>query len=760
MRIGKLLVLLAVAVSFGSSCVQPNPNPKTTSQQPKVRTTARLIGFSSPDELRSYLATQAEAQINTSQTGGGVAYDLFAPVAATSISAPSAPQSLTGGAETASDSNTSAGASSSDPFSTTNVQEEGVDESDIVKNDGQTIYSLDGDKVHITQATPPDGVNEIATIQLPYTGSSLYLKGTTLVVLTTQYGYYYPGGPLGISGAALPEKTAAAASASSSGGSGSAGSTAPSAPISSDIAIAQPISNQQQTIVILYDVSDPANPALKATAKFDGTLDDSRLINSKLHLVLQTTPILPTNPTPKLIEAQDLSTWIPNFEIDGPDGTALSSGDVVTFDHVFRPDDPDGYSIVTVVTMDVDDPTAPFASTAITADAGTVYASKDALYITDTNYSYALSTSRVDTAIHKLAFTDAGTDYRASGIVPGRLLNQYSLGEFNGNLRIASHIDPAYVIAFEAIAPTPVTADATSGSGNASSGTVTSTGTAAPAIVTTAPQGGNAVYVLSENAADISLDIVGKVENIAPGEEIYAARFVGDRGFLVTFHRIDPLFALDLSDPTNPFVAGELKVPGYSDHIQLLDENHLLTIGKNTQDAGAFAWVQGVQLSLFDVTDLANPTLLSKEQVGGRGSSSEANYNPKAFNYFAAKNALAFPVDVYGAANNGPVIFPHQFTGLYVYRVTVADGFQFLGRIDTDAGFDKSGCFYGYYGYTRGVFIGNDVYSVTQQGVKAADLANVGTLVGQTTFANATALYPDCYLTNPTIVLPEGDGLQ
>ena len=426
---------------------------------------------------------------------------------------------------------------------------------------------------------------------------------------------------------------------------------------------------------------------------------------------------------------------------------------------MFRPIDPDGYGIVTVVTLDVDHPEAPFTSTSITADAGTIYASKDALYITDTNYDFTSYTSRIDTAVHKLVFTDTGTQYAASGIVPGRPLNQYSLGEFNGFLRIATHIDPTYefLIAPQPAAPPsngPTPDDTVSSSGG--------TGSASSTAVAVSQTSGdvNGVYVLGENVGKASLDIVGRVENIAQGEQIYAARFVGDRGFLVTFRRVDPLFALDLSDPENPFVAGKLKVPGYSDHIQLLDENHLLTIGKDAQDTGSFAWVEGVQISIFDVTDLANPALLHKETIGGRGTSSEANYNPKAFNYFAARNALAFPIDVYAGQTKGPEIGMHDFSGLYVYRITLANGFEFLGRIASDGGNDKNGCFLSYYGFTRGVFIGENVYSVTQRGVKTAALSNVGALLGQTTFPDAPSLYPDCYFYAPTIALPEGEGLK
>jgi hypothetical protein len=258
-----------------------------------------------------------------------------------------------------------------------------------------------------------------------------------------------------------------------------------------------------------------------------------------------------------------------------------------------------------------------------------------------------------------------------------------------------------------------------------------------------------------------SLATIGKIEKIATGEQIYAARFIGNRGFLVTFHRVDPLFTIDLSDPTNPKLVGELKVPGYSDHIQLLDDNHLLTIGKAVDDTGQFAWVEGVQLSIFDVTDPANPQLLHKETIGGRGTSSEANYEPKAFNYFAAKNALAFPIDLYGGETIGPEYGSHEFTGLYVYHVTVENGFEFLGRIETSDGVNN-GCYYGYYGYTRGVFIGDDVYSVTQTGTKAASLDDVSTLLGETTYPGAPTVQPNCFFETepPVIILPVGEGLK
>jgi hypothetical protein len=298
-------------------------------------------------------------------------------------------------------------------------------------------------------------------------------------------------------------------------------------------------------------------------------------------------------------------------------------------------------------------------------------------------------------------------------------LNQYSLGEYEDHLRIATTVQSFGP--FESVVS-------------------------------------NSIYVLGVN--EETLEITGKVEQIAPGETIYAARFMGPRGFLVTFERIDPLFTLDLSDPANPTVVGELKVPGYSDHIQMLDENHLLTIGKDAQDNGSFAWVQGVQLSIFDITDMANPTLKFKEIIGGRGTNSEANYNPKAFNHFAPLNALAFPIDLFSGDTTGPEWGMHEFTGLYVYEVTTEAGFTFLGRIASAEGEVQQGCFEGYYGSTRGVFIDQAVYSVTERSVKAASIDDVATLIGNATFANAESLQTNCYFNDFDIALPGGGGLR
>jgi hypothetical protein len=244
------------------------------------------------------------------------------------------------------------------------------------------------------------------------------------------------------------------------------------------------------------------------------------------------------------------------------------------------------------------------------------------------------------TTIHRFLF-DVGapsTSYDASGVVPGRILNQFSLGEHEGFLRVATTV--GYL-------PSP---DCT-----------------------------NNVYVLEPR--DGALEVVGEVTGIAPSEDIRSARFVGDRGFVVTFKKTDPLFVLDLSDPTTPQIAGELEIPGFSTYMHLMDADHLLTIGFDADDQGDFAWFAGVQLQIFDVSDMANPRRTHLEIIGTRGTASEATGNHLAFNYFGPLDLLAIPMAICEGGSGGEYGDVMTFNGLLVYDVTVEDGFSEHGRL-------------------------------------------------------------------------------
>jgi hypothetical protein len=174
---------------------------------------------------------------------------------------------------------------------------------------------------------------------------------------------------------------------------------------------------------------------------------------------------------------------------------------------------------------------------------------------------------------------------------------------------------------------------------------------------------------------------VGVVDRLAPTEDIRSVRFDGDRGYIVTFKKTDPLFVLGLSDPTAPRVEAELKIPGFSTYMHRLDEGHLLTIGYDADDMGSFAYFDGVLLQIFDVRDAQNPVLAHREVIGTRGSSSEALTNHLAFNYFAPRGLLLLPMTVCEGGGNGAYGSTMTFSGLMVYGVSTGAGFSSLGRV-------------------------------------------------------------------------------
>ena len=291
------------------------------------------------------------------------------------------------------------------------------------------------------------------------------------------------------------------------------------------------------------------------------------------------------------------------------------------------------------------------------------------------------ASSEESTDIHKIALTDDGPSYVGSGKVPGRPLDQYSFSEFNGDLRVAT------------------TSNAFTFDGASS----------------------NNVYVLRENALNGSLSIVGQLEGIAPGERIFSARFVGDKGFLVTFVQIDPLFTIDLSDPTNPVVVGELKVPGFSTFILPISETELLTIGRDATEEG---FPLGVQLSVFDVSDFANPTLTDKVVLGLNGSWSEALNNPKALTWLPSRRLVAIPVTLVEAGGED-FLGGLSFSGLIVHHVSTDGQFTERGRISTQPPTVNEFDFFPTVAFTRGVFLDDDVFAVTPERVRGAAVSNV-----------------------------------
>ena len=197
----------------------------------------------------------------------------------------------------------------------------------------------------------------------------------------------------------------------------------------------------------------------------------------------------------------------------------------------------------------------------------------------------------------------------------------------------------------------------------------------------------NNIYIL-----DTDLEHVSKIEGIAPGERIYSARFIGKKAYLVTFKKVDPFFTIDLSDPYNPKILGELKIPGYSDYLHPFDDNHIIGIGKDTVESYSsnFAWYQGLKIALFDVSDFNNPREVSKVIIGDRGTDSPALHNHRAFLFDREKELLVIPLSLYEISDEikeqhdgytANICGKFTFQGAYVYKLSIENGFEYRGRV-------------------------------------------------------------------------------
>jgi|GEM_PF-141334 len=314
----------------------------------------------------------------------------------------------------------------------------------------------------------------------------------------------------------------------------------------------------------------------------------------------------------------------------------------------------------------------------------------------------AYATSK--THIHKFDFTaDAGfPNYVASGTVAGNVKDQFSLDDKDGYLRIATSESRMYLDQ-DGKYLEPTFPGNTSGPQDR------------PQIV-------NHVFTMGVSGG--WLDLTGDVGELAPNEQIYSVRFIGGRGYVVTFRRTDPLFVIDLQNPTAPSKLAELTIPGFSEYMHPLDATHLLTIGRAATATGQ---TQGLQLQIFDVTDGTNPIVAHKfTYSNAQYGTSEAEGNHKAFTYFAEQGTLAFPYYAY-APNDGTGGGMHS--SLELFRVDAASGFAKLGSIDHTplVSTNPYGYCGGYYGpeVRRGVFLDNFVYSISYGGIIAKDVNNL-----------------------------------
>lgn len=696
----------------------------------------------------------------------------------------------TSGADSSNDGSSGKSASS---FSQTNVQVQGVDEADIVKNDGKNLYVLHGRAFKIVNAWPATALAEVSSTDIEGTPTEMFVEDGKAVIYSqvngtaifaaagvtpktqfTEYGYADSGG----------RATPVAPGATSD--SGYPGSSGPYHPLT------------KITVLSL----EGAAPTVTREVYFEGSYLDARRVGQHVRTVLQgyqygpqlkysiydlyapttkdpngnvngpTEDVYPKTGTQSIaaleklratnkaiLNASQLGDWLPYTFLKN--GAAVTASTTKCEDFYVPTAGSTASGLTEVASLDLANPAAAPQETVVLGRADTVYGNASTLYLaaqawveppfiwyggdgdtvssdgvassppssgsggatapspppapeqdpavgTRTLRPLADPTSKAQplhyaasrTHVHKFEFATQPTfpNYVASGSVDGAVLNQFSLDEKDGRLRIATtetrnyYLPNGQYVSADSSAPVP--------------------GQPAP----TRPSTISHVFVLSQNGA--WLDTTGDVGLLAPNEQIKSVRFVENRGYVVTFRQVDPLFVVDLAAPAKPTLLAALKIDGFSEYMHPLDATHLLTIGR---DAGPDGRTRGLQLQIFDVTNGANPILQHKftytgEEYGG----SEAEYDHKAFTYFADKQLLAFPYYSYG--QNGPK------STLELFKVDLAAGFSKLGSID-HSGFLQSSP-KGYCGYTpsvrRGVFLESFVYSISYGGVVVKDATNLG----------------------------------
>lgn len=502
--------------------------------------------------------------------------------------------------------------------STTNTQEVGIDEGDIAENDGRYVYAVaNGTLLSIVDTTTGE---RVSMTTLEPGSQQLVLDGTRLVVVTGSWN-------------AMPMT-----------GVGIRSSTMLPNGITS-------------TIVTVFDVTDRSAPKELSRSTFEGTALAVRASDGVVRIVAQSAfgaalPFMqPTRQTQtaldkamslnrEVIEDSTIDDWLPQFALGGASGTGRARAALACED-VARPREYSGMGLTWVasIDLDADEPTV-MGSGGVIAEGGQVYASAANLYVATTRWNEPgpdpdvtpVRPEPAKTAIHQFEVEGGRATYVASGSLAGTLLNSYSMSEHEGVLRVATtKEDPNFGMGTE-----------------------------------------SGVHVLQKNGDELTE--IGSVGGLGKTERIYAVRFLGTQAYVVTFRQTDPLYVIDLADPTAPALVGELKIPGYSSYLHPIGDGLVLGVGQNATDAGQ---VLGTQLSLFDVSDPTKPSRLSTVDIGGM---SEAEYDAHAFLWWGQSRQVVVPKSGYDRQTGIPE------SGAIVVRVA-DDALEVNGNVASPSAF-------------------------------------------------------------------------
>ncbi|MBU0668238.1 beta-propeller domain-containing protein [Patescibacteria group bacterium] len=684
---------------------------KTTRTYDEI-TGENFVTAASCAELTERFQEQSEYSI---QVRGGIFDDMLLMEESTTSAPAMANEGSTGAAKSES-------AAPAEEYSTTNIQVAGVDEADIVKNDGKYIYLIKGDTVRIVEAYPAGNMKELVTITLgdenaTFYPQEMYVDGDKLTIIGSMIRYYFE-------------------------------------PMDSETtSIYPPYNYSGRTKAYILDISDRSKPTVERSVEIDGDYSTSRKVDNTLYLVINRYAYVPYwyyDSTYTKTGMEIVPTMLDSKT--GKDELVAPCSQIRIL-----PKNPDFNFLITAA-IPLDDKNADVVRNVIVGNADNIYASRNNLYVTATDWNGGYYRDTWDTAVYRFGLGKNNIKFENKGKVPGTVLNQYSMDENNGYFRIAT----------------------------------------TKTDWSTSSQTTNNLYVL--DTKDMSLK--GSLENLAPGESIYSVRFMGDRAYMVTFRRVDPMFVIGLSNPAKPVVLGKLKLPGFSNYLHPYDENHIIGFGKevdpgdtNMSDADFLLWqqIQGLKIGLFDVTDVNNPKEMFSTVIGANGTDSPLLSNPKALLFDKDKELLALPVSVYEYPDEGNcgdytysncpqssclrICVPSSctsengitvctadcngenscvqpsfqygqkvFDGAYVYNLNLKDGFTLKGKIDHMDDQDRQDLAdNGWSDYEKAIdriiYIGENLYTISQFGVKANLLGDLAELKFIELAGNSTVNY-------------------
>jgi Beta propeller domain len=533
--------------------------------------------------------------------------------------------------------------------STTNDQELGVDEPDIVKTDGQEIYALVGNSLIAADArgTAPRIAGSLA---LPAEGVQLLLYDKRALVIARRFEPD-PAAPT-VPGGALRMRPAG------------------------DVVYAP---RRAETVLIEVDITEPGAMKVLRTQTIDGDYVDARETGATARIVVSSSPRALATAS-RTLRAR-VSGWLPSASTASAHSGRTARRLVTPCRRVRRATAFSGLDVLTVLTVDMAWGLPAVDSDSVMADGDTVYASQDSLYVATSRWVRRTGAGNgppaIATAIHRFDASRPGeTSYVASGSVDGYLLNQFSLSEYSGHLRVATTSTPPWWNPSDPAHPSQ-----------------------------------SAVTVLEQHGDQ--LVPVGRVGGLGDGERIHAVRFIGDRGYVVTFRQTDPLYVLDLSHPTAPALRGELKLSGYSAYLHPLSDDLLLGVGQDATDGGR---VLGTQLSLFDLSDPAKPVRLQSVRIANNAySAAEADHH--AFLWWARSNLIVLPLSVWDAGNGS-----QSFNGAVGFRVG-RSGIEEVGRATHEPDNPLTSSWFA--AIRRTLVVGDRLFTVSDLGIQAERLADL-----------------------------------